>query len=99
MEPGRKIATHACEARIFSPTSAMRSPMVRRPLPLPFPLPARRATRLEPHPVGVAVVAVALVGVTVARCHAGLAKDDHPGRAAVDAQGAPRTDALVDQED
>src|SRR5436853_1175197 len=98
MEPGRKIAVHACEPRIFSPTSPMRSPMVRRPLPFPFPLPALLATDLEPHPVGVAVVAVALVGIAVTGRHARLAEDDHARRAPVDAQGASRADVLVDHE-
>src|SRR5205085_11872985 len=101
MEPGRKIATHACEPRIFSPTSATRSPMVLRPLPSPFRLPGRRATSappLEPHPVGVAVVAVALVGITLAGRHAGLAQDDHTRRAPVDAQRAPGAHVLVDDE-
>src|SRR4051812_19797111 len=42
----------------------------------------------EPHPVGVAVAVGADVGVAGGARRAGLAEDDHAGRAAVDTQGA-----------
>src|SRR5688500_14413053 len=66
---------------------------------------SRRANRfatdasLEPHPVGVSVLVVALVLVAVARGDTGLAHDDHAGGAAVDAQSAAGADVLVDHED
>ena len=42
---------------------------------------------------------VALVGVTLTGCDPRLAHDDHAGRAAVDAEAAPRAHVLVDHED
>src|SRR5439155_8499726 len=68
-----------------------RSPC-RCPIVWPRPL-------LEPHAVRVAVTVVALMDVTVTGRDAGLAHDDHAGRAPVDAEPAPRADILVDDED
>src|SRR3954468_21395375 len=53
----------------------------------------------EPHPVGVAVAVRPRVGVAGGGRRAGLAEDDHPGGAAVDAQRAARADVIVDDED
>src|SRR4051794_40376435 len=50
--------------------------------------PTDRTAALEAHAVAVAVLVVALVGVAEAGRHAGLAHDDHAGRAAVHAQPA-----------
>src|SRR5207245_1869177 len=58
--------------------------------------PRAEPPRSEPHAVGVAVLLVALMGVTFAGRDARLAHDDHAGGAAVDAQAAPRADVLVD---
>src|SRR5690606_32834504 len=53
----------------------------------------------EPHAVAVAVGAGALVGVAAGVGVDQLAQDDHARRAAVDAEGAPGADVVVDDED
>src|SRR5580658_6047641 len=53
----------------------------------------------EPDTVGIPVATVALMGVATLRRQAGLAHDDHTGRAPIDAQPATGADVLVDDED
>src|SRR5215210_758816 len=89
---------HAWEPWMVSPSFVSRSASA-WPRLLPSSALATGPSLLEPHPVGVTVVAVALVLVTVARGHAGLAHDDHARRAPVDAEAAAGADVLVDHED
>src|SRR5215217_2660309 len=98
MDPGRKIEFQACEPWIVSPSLDSRSANASLRL-LRSSARAIAQSLLEPHPVGVTVVAVPLVLVAVAGRHPGLAHDDDAGRAPVDAEAAPGADVLVDHED
>src|SRR5215213_10712506 len=98
MDPGRKIEFQACDPWIVSPSFDKRSANASLRL-LRSSARAIAQSLLEPHPVRVTVVAVALVLVAVARRHARLAHDDDARRAAVDAEAAPGADVLVHHED